>query len=287
MKTRRITPWLYILPTCILVIVYLVYPTVHTLILSFFNRDSSEFIGVNNYIHIVSNKMTVSAIKNNLLWMSIFPLATVSLGLFLAIRTDDMRYEKLLKSVIFLPMAISFVGAGVIWKFMYAYRPVGISQIGLLNEIVVAVGGHPIAWLTQRPWMNNLCLLVIGIWVWTGFCMVILSAAYKNLPSDVMDAAKVDGATEWQIFSRIVVRLLQPTLVMVTTIMMVFGLKIFDVIYVTTNGLFNTEVLANRMYKELFIYHNIGRASAIAIILLVISVGILGTNILRSRNSTE
>jgi len=278
---------LYILPTCVLVIVYLVYPTIHTLILSFFNRSSSEFIGVQNYIHIVSNKMTLSAIKNNLLWMFLFPLATVSLGLFLAIRTDGMQYEKIIKSVIFLPMAISFVGAGVIWKFMYAYKPLGTAQIGFLNEIVVAIGGHPIAWLTRRPWINNSCLLIIGIWVWTGFCMVILSAAYKSLPSDVMDAAKVDGATKSQIFLNIVLPLLQPALVMVTTTMMVFGLKIFDVIYVTTNGLFDTEVLANRMYKELFIYHNIGRATAIAMILLVISVAILGTNILRSRNSTE
>ena len=279
MRTKRFVPWLYILPATILITFYLVYPTIHTFYLSFFDRGSKYFVGLSNYKYVFTNRMTLLAIRNNLLWMILFPLTTVILGLLIAILVDRVRYEKFAKSIIFMPMAISFVGAGVIWKFIYAYRAMEVSQIGLLNALVVAFGGQPIAWLSQRPWINNLCLIVIGVWIWTGFCTVVFSAAYKNLSRELLEAARIDGANEWQTFWRIVLPQLKPTIAVVTTTMMVFALKVFDIVYVITNGLFDTEVLANRMYKEMFLYRNIGRACVIATILFITSVLILGFNV--------
>lgn len=279
MRTRWFTPWSCILPAVILVTFFLVYPTVRTIQLSLYDRQSSNFVGLNNYWHIFSHKSSLLAMRNNLLWMTVFPSTSVILGLIIAILADRVRYEKIIKGVVFMPMAISFVGAGVIWKFMYAYRAKEVSQVGLLNAIVVACGGQPIAWLSQRPWINNFCLIVIGIWIWTGFCVVIFSAAYKNLSREIVEAARIDGANEWQIFWKVVLPQLKPTIVAVMTTLMVFALKVFDIVYVTTNGLFDTEVLVNRMYKEMFLYRNVGRACAIAVVLFVTSVLLLGYNI--------
>ena len=187
----------------------------------------------------------------------------------MAVLTDRMRYEKLARSIMFMPMAISFAGAGVIWKFMYAYVPAGDAQIGLLNAIVVAFGGEPIGWLIERPWINNLALIAVGVWIWTGFCMVILSAAYKGIPRELLEAARVDGANEWQVFWRVSFPSILPTVIVVATTMILNVLKIFDIIYVMTNGSFGTEVLANRMYKEMFQFRNPPMASAIAVVLFI------------------
>jgi len=282
MKTRWFTPWLCILPAVILVTIFLAYPTVRTIQLSFYDRQGRNFVGLNNYWYIFRHKSTLLAIRNNLLWMTVFPSISVILGLIVAILADRVSYEKVIKGIVFMPMAISFVGAGVIWKFVYAYKPKEVSQIGLLNAIVVACGGQPIAWLSQRPWINNLCLIIIGIWIWTGFCVVIFSAAYRNISKEIIEAARIDGANEWQAFWRVILPQLKPTIAAVMTTLMVFALKVFDIVYVTTNGLFDTEVLVNRMYKEMFLYHNVGRACAIAVVLFIASVLILGYNI-RSR----
>jgi alpha-glucoside transport system permease protein len=173
------------------------------------------------------------------------------------------------------------VGASVVWKFVYAWKPSGIPQIGILNAIVVALGGEPIGWLIQRPWVNNLCLIVVGIWMWTGFCMVILSAAYKNIPRPLLEAARIDGANEWRVFRNIILPLLAPTAAVVATTMVVQVLKIFDIIFVMTNGNFSTEVIANRMYKEMFNFFNYGRASALAVVLLILIVPFMILNIRR------
>jgi alpha-glucoside transport system permease protein len=194
---------------------------------------------------------------------------------------DRVRYEKLAKTIIFVPAAISMVGASVIWKFVYAYRPVTISQVGLLNALIMSLGGEPIGWMIQRPWINNIALIIVGIWIWTGFCMVILSAAYKNISQDLLDAARIDGASEWQLFWRIILPLLAPTAAVVATTMIVQVFKVFDIVFVMTNGAYGTEVIANRMYKEMFIFYNYGRASAIAAVMLLFISPIMILNIRR------
>ncbi len=281
MRTRRWVPWLYAGPAILLLIFFLVFPSVETARLSFMDRSRESYVGFQNYVYAFTNSTMLTAFRNNAVWVVVFTTFTVSFGLLFAVLLDRVRYERIIKSIVFIPMAISMVGAGTIWKFVYAYRPVGASQIGLLNAIVVGLGGQPIGWLIERPWINNLCLITVGIWMWTGFCMVVLSAAYKNIPRQLMEAARIDGANEWQIFRRVILPLLKPTIAVVTTTMIVFVLKIFDIVYVMTNGNFATEVLANRMYKEQFSFLNYGRASAIAVIILLLIIPMMVVNIRR------
>ena len=287
MRTGRLQPWLFIAPALLLVTFFLVYPSIHTTVLSFFGRPYSAraegFVGLQNYEHFFTDKNMLTAFRNNALWVVILTTFTVSFGLIFAVLLDRVRYEKVIKSIVFIPMAISMVGASVIWKFVYAFRPAGAEQVGLLNAIVTAFGGKPIGWLIERPWINNLCLILVGIWIWTGFCMVILSAAYKSIPKELLEAARIDGATEWQVFWRVILPLLKPTVAVVTTTMVVFVLKIFDIVYVMTNGNFSTEVVANRMYKEMFSFFRYGRASSIAVILLLLIIPVMLFNIRRFR----
>ncbi len=281
MRTRRVTPWLYAGPALILLAFFLVYPSIDTIRLSFFDKYGETFVGFKNYVYAFTNQTMLTAFRNNALWVVFFTLFTVSLGLLFAVLLDRVRYERIIKSIVFIPMAISMVGASTIWKFVYAFRPEGTPQIGLLNQIVVALGGEPIGWLIERPWINNFCLIVVGIWIWTGFCMVVLSAAYKNIPRQLMEAARIDGASEWQVFWKVILPLLWPTVAVVTTTMVVFVLKIFDIVYVMTNGNFSTEVIANRMYKEQFSFNNFGRASTLAVVLLVLIIPMMVINIRR------
>jgi len=287
LRTGRLQPWLFIAPALLLAAFFLVYPSIHTTVLSFFGRPYSAraegFIGLQNYKHFLTDKSMLTAFRNNALWVVILTTFTVSFGLIFAVLLDRVRYEKIIKSIVFIPMAISMVGASVIWKFIYAFRPAGAAQVGLLNAIVTAFGGEPIGWLIERPWINNLCLIIVGIWIWTGFCMVILSAAYKSIPKELLEAARIDGATELQVFWKVILPLLKPTLAVVTTTMVVFVLKIFDIVYVMTNGNFSTEVIANRMYKEMFSFFRYGRASAIAVILLLLIIPVMLFNIRRFR----
>lgn len=281
MRTGRGWGALFAGPTLLLVGLYLVYPTINTIYLSFFDQRSEHFVGLGNYAGILTSEATLSAFRNNLLWLVVFTAGTVVLGLMLAVLTDRVKYEAVAKSIIFMPMAISFAGAGVIWKFVYAYNPPGVSQIGLLNQIRVVFGSDPVAWLIARPWINNLALIAVGIWIWTGFAMVILSAAYKGIPRELMESARVDGANEWQVFRNISLPALKPTIAVVTTTMMINVLKVFDIVYVMTNGNFGTEVLANRMYKEMFEFRNYGQASAIAVALLLAIIPVMLISIRR------
>ena len=206
---RDWTPWLYVGPALLILTIYLVYPIVGTVYYSFFDKRSEHFVGWANYKWAITAKIMHVAIRNNILWLIFFTIFVVGFGLLLAILADRVRYKSPLKSIIFLPMAISFVGAGVIWKFVYAYRPKGAPQIGLLNAIVTALGGEPVGWLVNRS-INNFALIVVGIWVWTGFCIVVLSAAYKGIPRELLEAARVDGATEWQTFRHVTLPLMMP-----------------------------------------------------------------------------
>ncbi len=270
-------------PALFLLTVFLLYPTLHTFVLSFLGRRAERFVGLENYIFALTSRSMLTAFRNNLLWLFIFTGGTVGLGLLAAVLVDRIRYEKLAKSIIFMPMAVSFIGAGVIWKFVYSYKPVGANQIGLLNQLIVLGGAEPKGWLIQGPWLNNLALIFVGIWIWTGFCMVILSAAYKGIPRELLEAGRVDGANEWQVFWQIILPALRSTIAVVATTMVVNVLKVFDVVYVMTNGNFGTEVIANRMYKEMFQYRNYGRASAIAVILFCLIIPVLVINIRRMK----
>ncbi|HEC33455.1 MAG TPA: sugar ABC transporter permease [Chloroflexi bacterium] len=274
-------PWLYIAPTLLILAAFLVYPALSTLYISFFDKRSENFVGLENYAWVFTSHTMHTAFRNNLLWIVLFTVLTVSLGLILAVMADRVRYESPVKSTIFLPMAISFVGAGVIWRFVYAFRPATTSQIGLLNGIWSGLfHQEPIGWLVNRA-TNNFALIIAGVWIWTGFCMVILSAAYKGIPRELLEAARVDGANEWQVFWGIIIPMMKPTLAVVTTTMIINVLKVFDIVYVMTNGDHGTEVIANRMYKEMFHFHNFGRASAIAVILLLAIVPVMMMNIRR------
>ena len=224
--------------------------------------------------------------RNNLLWMIFGTFFCVSLGLLIAVLADRSRYEAVYKAIIFMPMAISFVGAGVIWKFIYTYKGegAGISEIGLLNAIVLALGGTSQPWLSLPPW-NNFLLIVIMVWLQTGFAMVIISSAVKGIPSELLEAARIDGATEIQLFFRIIIPAIQGTLLTVTTTIVIFSLKLFDIVRVMTGGNNGTNVIANEFYLERFTYGNAGRASAIAIILLIAVVPVMIYNLRQFRES--
>lgn len=283
LKNRNIWVALFVGPALFFIIFYLLYPSIHTIVLSFMDRRSETFVGLKNYIYAFTSRSMLTAFRNNLLWLVIFTLGTVGLGLIMAILADRIKYERLAKSIIFMPMAVSFVGAGVVWKFIYNYKPPGVEQIGILNQILVLFGADPKGWLIQGPWINNIALIFVGIWIWTGFCMVILSAAYKGIPKELMEAGRVDGANEWQIFRHIILPSMKSTIVVVATTMIVNVLKIFDIVYVMTNGNFGTEVIANRMYKEMFQYRNYGRASAIAVVLFLLIIPAIIANIKRMK----
>ena len=282
-KKTNIWPWLYIAPALLILAFFLVYPIINTFYLSFLDKGSESFAGLSNYIFAFTKKPMLIAFRNNLLWLIVFTVFTVSLGLILAVLFDRVRYEAVVKSIIFLPMAISFVGAGVIWKFVYTYRPAGTPQIGFLNAVLSKFPNfEPIGWLVNKL-TNNFALIFVGIWIWVGFCMVILSAAYKGIPKELLEAARIDGANELQVFRRIIIPMMKPTIAVVATTMVINVLKVFDIVYVMTNGQFDTEVIANRMYKEMFQFHNFGRASAIAVILLLVIIPVMIINVRRFR----
>jgi alpha-glucoside transport system permease protein len=271
-------PWLWLAPALTFLGVFLVYPTIATIIRSFFNRRGDAFVGLENFQWFFSQSDTLIALRNNALWVILLPLFVVGLGLLVAVLVDRVRYESTVKTVVFLPLAISFVAASVIWRFMYELDP----NIGTLNAVVTGLGGDPIAWLLVQPW-NNVFLIIVGVWLLTGFAMVILSAGLKGISTELLEAARVDGATEVQVFRRIVLPLLAPTIAVVATTIVIYALKTFDVVYTMTSGNFDTNVIANVMYQQLFNNNQQGRAAAIAVILLVAIVPVMVINIRRFR----
>jgi alpha-glucoside transport system permease protein len=280
----KLRPWLWLAPALLLLTFYLVYPTLNTIYLSTLNADSTEFVGLANYVVAFTSPVMVESFRNNIVWLVFFTACTVTLGLLIAVLTDRVRYESVVKALVFLPMAISFVAAGVIWKLMYDFQPAGEPQTGTVNAVLAATvpGFEPQAWLFNRG-TNNLALIVIGIWMWTGFCTVILSAGLKSIPDEILEAARADGANEWQVFRRITLPMMRSTIAVVMTMMIINVLKVFDIVYVMTNGNLGTEVIANRMYKEMFNYRHFGRASAIAVILFCAIVPVMIYNVRRFR----
>lgn len=274
----RLRPMLWLLPALTFLAVFLVYPTIDTIRRSLMDRFSEEWVGLANYEYFLTSGETLGALANNVLWIVFLTAGSVGLGLLIAVLVDRVRYESAIKAVIFLPMAISFVAAGVIWRFMYDFRP----ESGTLNAIVTAFGLQPIGWLNDWP-LNTILLIVVGVWMQVGFAMVILSAGLKGISTELLEAARVDGATEMQVFRRITFPLLLPTVAVISTTVIIIALKAFDIVYIMTNGNFGSEVLANRMYKELFNFSQFGRGSAVAVILFIAIVPVMLFNIKRFR----
>ncbi len=282
----KVLPWIYVGPAILLLGAYLVIPTLRTFYLSFFGPSSDRFVGLGNYIFVLTAPDTLITFRNNLLWLVLVTGVSVSLGLIIAVLIDRVKYESVAKSLIFLPMAISFVGASVIWRFIYAYRPADAEQIGVLNAIATGLGFEPVGWLVN-PAINNFALIAIMIWLQTGFCMVLLSSAVKGVPADVLEAARVDGANEIQIFRRIIMPMIMPTILVVSTTVIVLVLKVFDIVFVMTGGNLGTDVIASRMIREMFNFRNYGRGSAIAVILLLAVIPVMVANIRRFRQQEQ
>jgi alpha-glucoside transport system permease protein len=277
---KRVLPWVFVGPALFVLFVYLIYPTIYTFYLSLLNSNSTAFAGLANYQWAFSSEAMLQSFVNNVLWIMIVPTFCTIFGLLVAILADRVPWENIGKAIIFLPMAISFVGASVIWRFIYYFRPEGQTQIGLLNAIYTAFGASPQAWLTNAPW-NNLFLMVIMIWIQTGFAMVLLSAALKAVPDETIEAARIDGANEITVFFRIIIPQMANTIGVVMTTIIILVLKIFDVVFVMTSGQFGTEVIANQMYSQLFSAGQVGRGSAAAMILMIAVLPIMVVNIRR------
>ncbi len=275
---ERIRPYVFVGPALLLLFAYLIFPTLQTIYFSFLDARSQRWVGWQNYQFAFTDRTMLIAFRNNLLWLVLVTGVSVALGLLIAVLVDRVRWEPIAKSLIFLPMAISFVGASVIWRFMYAFQPAGRPQIGLLNAIWTRLGGEPIPWLQIQP-LNTFALIVIMIWLQTGFCMVILSAAVKSVPAELLEAARIDGANEIQIFFQVIIPYVSKTVMTVATTVVILVLKVFDIVYVMTSGQFGTEVIANRMYSEMFRFRHFGRGSALAVILLIAVIPVMIGNI--------
>jgi alpha-glucoside transport system permease protein len=282
-----VRPWIWVAPALLFVTVFLVYPAIDTVRISFLDRTSTAFIGLDNYRAVLSdfpNSEGWISIRNNIFWLVLYTGFALFFGVILAVLLDRVRYETIVKSLIFMPMAISAVALGVIWKFMYSYQPPGVPQTGTMNAIVTALfHAQPITWLQDQR-INNFALILAAIWGITGFSMVILSAALKGIPVELLEAARVDGAGELTVFRRVIFPLLMPTITVVGTTLVIFALKAFDVVYVMTQGNYKTNVLANYAYFLLFNFANPGRSGAVAVILLIAVIPVLIFNLRQMRN---
>jgi alpha-glucoside transport system permease protein len=305
---RAWVPWLWLAPALLLSGAFLLYPTVDTIRQSLIQEGSDAYFGLDfdNYRFIIDNPEplvadTHAALLNNFLWLILFTAVTVALGLIIAVLTARVRYEAVAKSAIFIPMAISFVAASVIWKFMYEFN----ADIGTVNAVLTEAGGNATRWLQdtgspQTPIMdagpdtlpaplhlNNFSLIFVGVWMWTGFAMIVLSAGLKGISTEILEAARVDGANEWQIFWRIIIPNLSPTIVVVATTLVIQALKNFDLVWVMTAGRFETDLVATLFYKEASLFGNPHLGAALAIVLLLCIVPIMVISIRRFQFQEE
>ncbi len=277
-RAWRVVLWLA--PAAVLLLVTLLYPLVRTVVMSFQRADGGGFVGLDNYVSVLTRAETLTAIRNNVLWLVVFTAFVTLVGLIVATLADRVPYERVVRTVIVLPTAISFVGAGVIWGFVYAYKPPGLPQTGTLNAIWTGLSptADPVAWLTNERTVNG-ALIFIGIWMAAGLATVILAAAIKGVPIETLEAARIDGASELTVFFRIMLPQIATTVVIVITLMAISALKVFDIIYVLTNGNYDSQVLGTEMYSEMFSSQNNATASAIAVVLLLATVPIILVNL--------
>ena len=277
-RANAVRPWLFLAPAIVLLGLYLVYPVFNSVWLSLHDRFGNEYVGLDNYTWMFADTKFQESLFNNLMWLIIVPALSTFFGLIAAGLTDRIWWGNIAKSLIFMPMAISFVGASVIWKFIYDYRGEDQTQIGLLNAIVTSLGGDPQAWITL-PFWNDIFLMVILIWIQTGFAMVILSAALRGIPEETIEAAVLDGAGPLTVFFKIKIPQIAGTIAVVWTTITILVLKVFDIVFAMTNGEWGTQVLANYMYRMTFIDLHSGRGSAIALTIMVLVIPIMVWNI--------
>ena len=287
-RANMIRPWLFLLPAFVLLLIYLAYPVIETLRLSLIDRDANNaFVGLGNYQQMMVDDKFVEAFKNNMLWLIVVPALSTAFGLLAAQLSDRIFWGNVAKSIIFMPMAISFVGAAVIWKLVYDARPISQEQIGVLNALYLYFGGDaPQTWLTTLFW-NNFFLMAVLIWIQTGFAMVILSAALRGVPEETIEAAIIDGASPMQIFFKIKAPQIISTIVVVWTTITILVLKIFDIVFAMTNGQWGTQVLANYMFGQLFVANDWGVGSAAAMVLMLLVLPILIWNIYNARKESQ
>ena len=284
----RLTPFVFVGPALVILSWYLALPTVRTFYASLLDARGERFVGLANYVYAFTSDAMLESFRNNLLWLVVGTGFSVGFGLLIAVLADRTHpaFETFIKALIFMPMAISMVGASVIWKFVYEFRPPGAEQIGLLNAIVTALGGQPRAWLLMQPW-NTLFLIVILIWLQTGYAMVIISAAIKGIPDELLEAARIDGANEVQVFFKIIIPSIRGTLITVSTTIVIFTLKIFDIVQAMTGGNYGTQVIANEQYNQMFRAFHFGRGAAIAIVLFIAVVPVMWYNLRQFAQQTE
>jgi alpha-glucoside transport system permease protein len=283
--SEGVRPYVFVGPALVILSVFLVYPVINTIVLSFKDSQSVEFVGLDNFRFVFTDDSMLRAIRNTAGWIVIVPLVAVSIGLAFATLADRLRRgEAVAKSMIFLPMAISFAGAAITWRLIYAFRPADFgTNIGLLNGITLGLGNQPVDWIGTQPW-NNLLLMVIMVWMQTGFAMVVLSAAIKSIPASILEAARIDGASEMQVFRWVIVPTILPTIVVVTTYMVINAMKVFDIVFIIGNAENNgTEVIAERMLDWFFISNNNGRGAAIAVVLFIAVIPVMYWNVRRFR----
>ena len=274
----KIIPYAFLLPAFGLLVSFMIFPTFQTIVYSFANEDSTAWVGFDNYTNVLTDPEFINTITNTLLWLAIVPITTVILGLIVAVLADKLSGtgEKVAKSMIFLPMAISMVGAATIWRFVYAFAPEGRPQIGLLNAFWTTLGFDPVSWLQVTTLnFNDVLLMVILIWLQAGFAMVLLSAAVKGVPEDTLEAARIDGATEVKIFFQVVIPQIRGTIIAVFITVLLMVLKVFDIVYVMTNGNFETNVIAVSFVQQIFQFGQNGIAAAIVVLLLIAVLPVL------------
>lgn len=286
LRTRAravLDPIVFLAPALILLGLYLVYPILRTTALTFFDEYGEGFVGWSNYVWAFNDPEVLQAAGNNMLWLLGVPAVCSVIGLGVAVLADRSPWGTVAKSLVFMPMAVSFVGASVIWKFVYEYRGPDAEQIGLFNAIVVFFGGEPRHWLTLPLW-NNFFLMLVMVWLQTGFAMVVFSAALRGVPEDTLEAARIDGAGPVRIFISIILPQIRGTVVVVWTAITIIVLKVFDVVLAMTNGQWDTEVLANLMYDWMFRGGgDAGRGSVLALFVLVAVLPVMFFNIRRMR----
>jgi alpha-glucoside transport system permease protein len=275
---ERIRPLVFVGPAVALLGFALVYPAISTIVTSL-REDGGA---ADNYRFAFTDPDMLVAFRNNVLWLVVGTAASVLIGLLFAALVDRVKREAFAKTFIFLPLAISLVGASVIWRFVYAWRPEGEPQIGVVNAVGSALGAEPVPWL-QTPPVNTFALIAIMIWLQTGFAMVVLSAALKGVPVELIEAARIDGASEPQLFFKVVLPSIRGAILTVATAIFIAILKVFDIVFVMTGGRFDTEVVANRMFTEMFKFRNFGRASALAVVLMIVVVPFMVLNIRNMR----
>ena len=271
----RVLPWVFVIPAIALLVVYLVYPTIGTIVTSFTAQTNGDPLA--NYKQLATPQF-LGIIANNIIWLIVATGGSVLLGLLIAGMVDRVRREALAKTFIFLPLAISFIGASVIWRFMYEWNPPGQPQIGFVNAVWTGLGFGPVRWVQDQP-VNTYALILIFIWLQTGFAMVVLSAAIKGVSIEVIAAARLDGASERQTFLRVIVPIIKGSIITVATTIAIVVLKIFDIIYVMTGGRYGTDVIANRMFIEFYEFFNDGRAAALATVLFLAVLPIMFVNV--------